>query len=55
MKLVGKHILVIDDDEVLIALLTRVLEVAGCKVISCTSVKDAILTLNENEPDLNYT
>lgn len=55
-RLVNKQILIIDDDEVLRTLLTRVLTTAGCKVESCSSVKEALLKIDTNSsvPDLIF-
>ncbi len=54
MKLFEKHILIVDDDEVLRALLSRVLEVAGCTVTSCRGVKDALSVFKTKVPDLVF-
>lgn len=52
MRLTGKQIMLIDDDEVLRTLLTRTLTVAGCIVHSCSSVRSALNELKANTPDL---
>lgn len=52
MKLAGKQIMLIDDDEVLRTLLTRTLTVAGCTVYSCGSIKEALDQLKISAPDL---
>ncbi len=52
MKLADKQIMLIDDDEVLRTLLTRTLNVAGCIVHSCNSIREALEQLKTNAPDL---
>ncbi len=44
--------MLIDDDEVVRILLTRVVENAGCTVISCSSIKSALGNLKQSIPDL---
>ncbi len=52
MKFADRQIMLIDDDEVLRTLLTRVLTVAGCTVQACSSIKEALGQLKSSTPDL---
>lgn len=52
MKLAGKRIMMIDDDDVIRTLLKRVLEGVGCIAIPASGIKEALKILPENKPDL---
>ncbi len=52
MRLDNKQIMLVDDDEVIRTLLTRVLTTAGCVVRSCGSIRDALAQLKVDTPDL---
>jgi len=45
-------ILVVDDNEINLKLLTKVLEMGGYQVITARSAKDAIQLIQENRPNL---
>jgi len=52
MGIVGKKILLIEDDHTQSLLLTRALETVGCEVIAAGTVKEAIQKINSEHPDL---
>ncbi len=52
MSLQERRILLVDDDEVVSTLLTRVLTVAGCHIKSCSSILKAIDQLRTFVPEL---
>jgi CheY-like chemotaxis protein len=52
MDLSKKTIMLIDDDEIVRRLMTRVFEKAGARVQNCTSVKVSLETLKNGLPDL---
>lgn len=48
----GKHVLVIDDDELLLEALKKKLEDTGYKVTICSNVQDAYFKVSSLKPDL---
>ncbi len=54
MKLNDKQIMIIDDDQELTVLLTRVLHTVGCKVDACLGIRPALEKLKTSRPDLIF-
>ncbi len=52
MRLINKQIMLIDDDDVLLKLLTRTLETRGCIVHSCNHIREALKLITDHVPDL---
>jgi len=51
----GLRVLLVDDDEVVLRVLCRILVRAGCDVIALTSVRDAATTIRESPLDVLVT